>query len=96
MVRAAQGRIDQPHGRGDGKARQIRSRGGEGNRSALARGKTAAGLPKPGAIDFLPFGFEACRPALQTVIDYALQQSLIPRKIDVEELFDATTRALRS
>jgi 4,5-dihydroxyphthalate decarboxylase len=62
----------------------------------LARGKTAAGLPKPGAIDFLPFGFEACRPALQTVVDYALQQSLIPRKIDVEELFDATTRALRS
>jgi 4,5-dihydroxyphthalate decarboxylase len=62
----------------------------------LARGKTAAGLPKPDAIDFLPFGFEACRPALQTVVDYALQQSLIPRKIDVEELFDATTRALRS
>jgi hypothetical protein len=36
----------------------------------------------------------ACRPGLQTVINYALQQSLIPRKIDVEELFDATTRAL--
>jgi 4,5-dihydroxyphthalate decarboxylase len=62
----------------------------------LAQGKKAAGLPKAGEIDFLPFGFEACRPALQTVINYALQQSLIPRKIDVEELFDATTRALRS
>jgi hypothetical protein len=45
--------------------------------------------------------FSAVRPrgvssGLQTVINYALQQSLIPRKIDVEELFDATTRALPS
>ena len=30
----------------------------------LAESKQAAGLPKPGAIDFLPFGLEACRPAL--------------------------------
>ena len=60
----------------------------------LAQSKKAAGLPKTGEIDFLPFGFEACRPGLQTIINYALQQSLIPRKIDVEELFDATTRGL--
>jgi 4,5-dihydroxyphthalate decarboxylase len=60
----------------------------------LQQAKTAAGLPKPGAIDFLPFGVEACRPALQTIIDYALQQSLIPRKMTVEELFDDTTRTL--
>ncbi len=60
----------------------------------LAQGKTAAGLPKVGAIDFLPFGLAACRPGLQTIIDYALQQSLIPRKIAVEELFDDTTRVL--
>jgi hypothetical protein len=33
------------------------------------------------------------RPGLQTVIDCALQQSLIPRKIDVEEFFDDTARA---
>jgi hypothetical protein len=26
------------------------------------QGKKAAGLPKPGAIDFLPFGLAACRP----------------------------------
>jgi len=32
---------------------------------------------------------------LNTIINYALQQNLIPRKIDVEELFDSTTRALR-
>jgi 4,5-dihydroxyphthalate decarboxylase len=60
----------------------------------LLQAKTAAGLPKAGAIDFLPFGLEACRPALQTIITYALQQRLIPRKIEVEDLFDDTTRAL--
>jgi 4,5-dihydroxyphthalate decarboxylase len=62
----------------------------------LLQGKKAAGLPKAGAIDFLPFGLAACRPALQTIINYALQQSLIPRKIDVEELFDDTARALEA
>jgi 4,5-dihydroxyphthalate decarboxylase len=62
----------------------------------LRRTKAAAGLPKPGEIDFLPFGLNACRGALQTIIDYALQQRLIPRKLDVEELFDDTTRALES
>jgi 4,5-dihydroxyphthalate decarboxylase len=60
----------------------------------LAQGKKVAGLPKAGEIDFLPFGLEACRPGLQTIIDYALQQSLIPRKFAVEDLFDETTRAL--
>jgi 4,5-dihydroxyphthalate decarboxylase len=62
----------------------------------LAQGKQAAGLPRAGEIDFLPFGLEACRPGLRTIIDYALQQSLIPRKIDVDELFDDTTRRLAS
>jgi 4,5-dihydroxyphthalate decarboxylase len=62
----------------------------------LRRAKTAAGLPKPGEIDFLPFGLNACRGALQTIINYALQQRLIPRKLEVEELFDDTTRSLES
>jgi len=62
----------------------------------LRRAKGAAGLPKPGEIDFLPFGLNACRGALQTIIKYALQQRLIPRKLEVEELFDDTTRALES
>jgi hypothetical protein len=39
----------------------------------------------------LPYGLEARRAALQTIINYALQQSLIPRKIDVEESCNATT-----
>jgi len=62
----------------------------------LLQAKKATGLPKAGAIDFLPFGLKACRPALQTIITYALQQRLIPRKIEVEDLFDDTTRALES
>jgi 4,5-dihydroxyphthalate decarboxylase len=62
----------------------------------FAESKRAAGLPKPGQIDFLPFGFEGCRRALQQVIDYALQQSLIGRKIAVQDLFDETSRALES
>jgi 4,5-dihydroxyphthalate decarboxylase len=60
----------------------------------LLQGKRAAGLPEAGDIDFLPFGLTACRTGLQAIIDYALQQSLIPRKIAVENLFDDTTRRL--
>ncbi len=60
----------------------------------LLAGKRAAGLPKPGVHDLQPFGFEACRPALQMIIDYCVQQRLIPRRFEVEELFDDTTRAL--
>lgn len=60
----------------------------------LLQAKNAAELPKPGEIDFLPFGFDACRPALQTIITYSLQQQLVPRKIEVEELFDDLTRTL--
>jgi 4,5-dihydroxyphthalate decarboxylase len=59
----------------------------------LVESKRAAGLPKPG-IDFLPFGFEACRPALEIMIKFTQQQKLVPRALDVEELFEATTRSL--
>jgi 4,5-dihydroxyphthalate decarboxylase len=60
----------------------------------LVESKQAAGLPKPGSIDFLPFGFEACRPALEIMVKFTVQQQLVPRTLDVEELFDATTRGL--
>jgi 4,5-dihydroxyphthalate decarboxylase len=60
----------------------------------LLASKQAAGLPKPGGLDMHPFGFEACRPALRMIIDYCVQQRLIPRRFEVEELFDDTTRAL--
>ena len=60
----------------------------------LLEGKRAAGAPKPGAIDFHPFGYDACRPALKMIIDYCVQQKLIPRRFEIDELFDDTTRAL--
>jgi 4,5-dihydroxyphthalate decarboxylase len=60
----------------------------------LKQSKRAAGLPTPGAIDFHPFGVEACRPALAMIIDYAVQQKLIPRPFTVDELFDDTTGTL--
>ena len=60
----------------------------------LLASKQAAGLPKPGAIDVLPFGLEACRPALTTLVNYLVQQKLIARPLDVDALFDDTTRVL--
>jgi 4,5-dihydroxyphthalate decarboxylase len=62
----------------------------EGKRRAVRSAAADAG----GAIDFLPFGVEACRPALETVIAYALQQSLIPRKMALADLFEDTTASL--
>ena len=58
--------------------------------------KTAAGLPKPGAIDTIPFGFDAVKPALDLMSSYALEMKIIPRRYAVEELFDDTTRALQA
>jgi 4,5-dihydroxyphthalate decarboxylase len=56
--------------------------------------KKAAGLPKPGAVDTLPFGFNAVKPALELMSSYALEMKIIPRRYSVEELFDDTTRSL--
>jgi 4,5-dihydroxyphthalate decarboxylase len=44
--------------------------------------------------DMVPFGVEANRKPLELIVDYALQQALIPRRYAVEELFDETTRGL--
>ena len=60
----------------------------------LCESKKAAGLPKPGAIDFVPFGYEAVKPALELMTSYATEMKLIPRHYAVEELFDDTTRSL--
>ena len=47
----------------------------------------------PAGIDLTPIGLENIRPALELVIDYALQQQLIPRRLRVDELFtDMTAR----
>jgi len=64
-------------------------------RLLLAR-KQAAGLPSAGAIDIHPFGVEVNRRNLEIAIDYAHQQRLVPRRFEVDELFDDVTRAQSS
>jgi hypothetical protein len=47
-------------------------------------------------VDFLPVGLDRrLLPGSSTAVNYALQQNLIRRKIDVAKLFDDTTRAPR-
>jgi 4,5-dihydroxyphthalate decarboxylase len=62
----------------------------------LLDSKKAAGLPKPGTIDTIPYGFSALKPALDLMSSYALEMKIIPRRYSVEELFDDTTRALQA
>ena len=62
----------------------------------LLDSKKAAGLPKAGAIDTIPFGFAAVKPALDLMSRYAFELKIIPRRLAVEELFDDTTRALQA
>jgi 4,5-dihydroxyphthalate decarboxylase len=61
----------------------------------LLESKKAAGLPKPGTIDTIPYGFNALKAALDLMSSYALEMKIIPRRYSVEELFDDTTRALQ-
>jgi 4,5-dihydroxyphthalate decarboxylase len=51
----------------------------------LEAGKQAAG--QRGPIDTAPFGKDANRPGLDLLISYAFQQGLIPRRLDVDELW---------
>jgi 4,5-dihydroxyphthalate decarboxylase len=46
------------------------------------------------APDPVPFGVEANRKSLDLIIDYAAQQSLISRRLAVDELFDLATHGL--
>ncbi|TWB98311.1 4,5-dihydroxyphthalate decarboxylase [Bradyrhizobium macuxiense] len=51
--------------------------------------------PGPASVpDMLPFGVEANRKPLERMIDYCVQQALIPGRVTVDELFDDTTRDL--
>jgi 4,5-dihydroxyphthalate decarboxylase len=54
----------------------------------------AAREASPQPINLTPHGVEAIRRPLEFVIDYALQQKIIPRTFTVDELFDDTTRVL--
>lgn len=60
----------------------------------LHASKRAAGLPDGDPFDPYRFGVEPCRPILETIVDFALHQKLIARRLSVDELFDDTTRAL--
>jgi 4,5-dihydroxyphthalate decarboxylase len=44
--------------------------------------------------DPLQFGVEHVRPSLELIIKYSAQQKLIPRRFDVDELFDDVMRGL--
>jgi 4,5-dihydroxyphthalate decarboxylase len=57
--------------------------------------KQSKSMAGPSAIpDPVPFGVEANRRSLDLITDYAAQQSLIPRRVSVDELFDPTTYGL--
>jgi 4,5-dihydroxyphthalate decarboxylase len=60
----------------------------------LQEARKAEGAPQNPGIDMAPYGVEANRSALEVAIDYAMKQGLLPRRLTVDELFDATTRAL--
>ena len=52
----------------------------------LAESKRAAGLPKPGALDFMPLGADAVRAPLQAAIDCAFRQGIAARRYSADEL----------
>jgi len=49
-------------------------------------------VPAAGETDMNPFGVEANRRNLEVAIDYVWRQGLIPRRFEVNELFDDVTR----
>lgn len=59
----------------------------------LKESKRMAG-PSEGDRDMTPFGLEANRTALELIIRYSHEQGLIPRRFEVDELFDDVTRGL--
>ena len=62
----------------------------------LLESKRAAGLPKAGETDTIPFGVSANRRNLEVAIDYAYRQRLTPRRLSVDELFDDVTRTMQA
>jgi 4,5-dihydroxyphthalate decarboxylase len=53
-----------------------------------------AAAPEAARKEVAPFGLEANRKAIQTAIDWSIEQKLIPRRFEVDELFDDVTRVL--
>ncbi|MCX8997084.1 phosphate ABC transporter substrate-binding protein [Rhizobiaceae bacterium BDR2-2] len=59
---------------------------------AIAESKRAGNGIVEDGVDMNPLGVEALRPSLEMIIDYSLQQGLIPRRLTVDELFHHATR----
>jgi 4,5-dihydroxyphthalate decarboxylase len=51
--------------------------------------------PNPDGIDFFPMGVEANRKALELMVQYSVEQGVIPRAFIVDELFQGAASALR-
>jgi 4,5-dihydroxyphthalate decarboxylase len=49
--------------------------------------------PATSGVDSIQFGMENVRRGLELIIEYSVQQRLIPRRFAVDELFDEVTRA---
>lgn len=60
----------------------------------LVKAKQQNGGRVEDGIDMSPIGVEAMRRSLQRIIDYCVQQELIPRRLEVDELFHDATRDL--
>ncbi|MGB7543626.1 MAG: phosphate ABC transporter substrate-binding protein, partial [Burkholderiales bacterium] len=59
----------------------------------LLASKQAAKPPADGMLDLNPFGIEANRRNLEVAIDCVYRQRLIPRRFEVDELFDDAARS---
>jgi 4,5-dihydroxyphthalate decarboxylase len=44
--------------------------------------------------DPLPYGIDANRQALEAMVQYSVEQGILPRPVAIEELFPSNTRAL--
>jgi 4,5-dihydroxyphthalate decarboxylase len=60
----------------------------------LQETRKAGGSAGTSEFEMAPYGVEGNRAALETAIDYCTRQGMLPRRLTVDELFDATTRAL--
>jgi 4,5-dihydroxyphthalate decarboxylase len=61
----------------------------------LLRESKQAAPATQNALDPIQFGVENIRRSLELIIEYSVQQGLIPRQIDVDDLFDEVTRGLK-
>lgn len=59
----------------------------------LLRASKQAAAPANG-LDTLQFGVDKIRRSLELIIQYSCEQKLIPRRFEVDELFDEVTRGL--